>query len=87
MAQKFFLGANTVEGVTFLKIRGVIDEDNALAKSLRRIEGDTVVIDLEGVVRINSCGVRDWVNWLNDLDARGIVLMDRADGCDWRVKL
>jgi anti-anti-sigma regulatory factor len=82
MADKFILGASTVDGVTFLKIRGVVDEDNTLAKSLRRIEGDTVVIDLEGVVRINSCGVRDWVNWLNDLESRGKrVVMARCSPC------
>lgn len=68
---RFFLGINTVEDVSFLKISGTIDEDNALAGSLKKIEGRTVVIDLSGVERINSCGVRDWVNWLNDLEAAG----------------
>ena len=71
MSKKFTLGANTVEDVTFLKVSGVVDEDNTLAKSLKKIDGRTVVIDLSGVDRINSCGVRDWVNWLNDLDAKG----------------
>ncbi len=69
MSKKFYLGANTVEDVTFLKVSGVVDEDNALARSLKKIDGKTVIIDLSGVVRINSCGVRDWVNWLNDLAA------------------
>ncbi len=67
----FFLGSQTVEDVTFLKVSGTIDEDNTLASSAKKIDGKTVVIDLSGVTRINSCGVRDWVNWLNDLDARG----------------
>ena len=71
MSKKFSLGANTVEDVTFLKVSGVVDEDNTLARSLKKIDGRTVVIDLSGVDRINSCGVRDWVNWLNDLDAKG----------------
>lgn len=65
------LSSRTVEDVTFLKLEGVIDEDNPLARSLKKLDGSTVVIDLEGVRRINSCGVRDWVNWLADLDARG----------------
>jgi len=75
MSKKFSLGANTVEDVTFLKVSGVVDEDNTLAKSLKKIDGRTVVIDLSGVERINSCGVRDWVNWLNDLDAKGKQIM------------
>lgn len=82
MSKKFSLGANTVEDVTFLKVSGVIDEDNTLAGSLKKIDGRTVVIDLSGVERINSCGVRDWVNWLNDLDARGKqVVLVRCSPC------
>lgn len=82
MAKKFSIGANTSEDVTFLKVTGVIDEDNSLAGSLKKIEGRTVVIDLSGVERINSCGVRDWVNWLNDLDARGKkVVLVRCSPC------
>lgn len=70
------------ENVSFLKVQGVIDEDNHLARALRKIEGDTVVIDLSGVDRINSCGVRDWVNWLNDLHAAGKrVILIRCSPC------
>lgn len=71
MSKKFNLGTKTIEDATFVKISGVIDEDNRLASSLKKIDGTTVVLDLEEIVRINSCGVRDWVNWINDLDARG----------------
>ncbi len=70
MAKKFFLGTHTVEDVTFLKVSGVVDEDNTLGGSLKRIDGRTVIVDLSEVTRINSCGVRDWVNWLNDLASR-----------------
>jgi hypothetical protein len=30
-----------------------------------------VIIELGEVERINSCGVRDWVNWLSAIEARG----------------
>jgi anti-anti-sigma regulatory factor len=79
---RFFLGINTVEDVSFLKVSGTIDEDNTLAGSLKKIEGRTVVIDLSGVERINSCGVRDWVNWLNDLESAGKqVVLVRCSPC------
>ena len=79
---RFFLGINTVEDVSFLKVSGTIDEDNNLAGSLKKIEGRTVVIDLSGVERINSCGVRDWVNWLGDLEAAGkSVVLVRCSPC------
>ncbi len=70
MSQPFSIGISTIEDVTFLKVSGVIDEDNRLESSLKKIEGRTVVIDLADVDRINSCGVRDWVNWLADLTDR-----------------
>lgn len=79
---RFFLGIHTVEDVTFLKVSGTIDEDNTLAASIKKIEGRTVVIDLSGVERINSCGVRDWVNWLGDLEALGKqVVLVRCSPC------
>lgn len=82
MSKKFFLGTNTVEDVTFLKVSGVVDEDNTLAGSLKKIDGRTVIVDLSEVTRINSCGVRDWVNWLNDLGARGKrVIFVRCSPC------
>ncbi len=65
------LSTRTVEDVTFLKLKGVIDEDNPLAGAIKKLDGRTVVIDLADVRRINSCGVRDWVNWLTDLDRAG----------------
>ena len=82
MSKKFYLGANTVEDVTFLKVSGVVDEDNSLARSLKKIDGKTVIIDLSGVTRINSCGVRDWVNWLNDLYAKEKqIILVRCSPC------
>ena len=71
MSKRFALGISTIEDVTFLKISGVIDEDNHLERSVAKIEGSTVVLDLAAVERINSCGVRDWVNWLGSLSERG----------------
>ncbi|MFN3202030.1 MAG: hypothetical protein ACE366_26730 [Bradymonadia bacterium] len=76
------IGITTIEDATFLKLSGVIDEDNTLAGSLKKITGRTVILDLAKVVRINSCGVRDWVNWLNDLESRGKqVVLVRCSPC------
>lgn len=54
---------------SFLKLRGVIDEDNELTALIPRLKGSVLVIDTADVERINSCGVRDWVNWLSQLQA------------------
>jgi anti-anti-sigma regulatory factor len=52
------------EAYSFLRLRGVIDEDNNLSGLVDRLGGDVLVVDASEVDRINSCGVRDWVNWL-----------------------
>ena len=68
MSQKFTAGVHHREDVTFIKLSGVIDEDNELDHLTEKIPGGTAVIDLGEVERINSCGVRDWVNWLGKIE-------------------
>jgi hypothetical protein len=57
--------------VSYVKLGGVIDEDNELSDLVDKIPSGTAVIDLGEIERINSCGVRDWVNWLSKLEANG----------------
>jgi hypothetical protein len=57
--------------VSFVKLGGVIDEDNELNELAEKIPMGTAVIDLGEIERINSCGVRDWVNWLSKLEYNG----------------
>ncbi len=78
MIQKFHATIHQKGGVTYLKLSGVIDEDNELFDLLDRIGPGTVVINLAEIERINSCGVRDWVNWLGRLEKKGakVVLVE-----------
>lgn len=57
--------------MSYVKLGGVIDEDNELAGLAEQIPAGTAVIDLGEIERINSCGVRDWVNWLTRLEGNG----------------
>ena len=57
--------------VSYVKLGGVIDEDNELGDLVEKIPMGTAVIDLGEIERINSCGVRDWVNWLSKLETNG----------------
>ncbi len=70
MNQKFQSSIQQKDGMTFLKLSGVIDEDNELFDLSDRTGGGTVIIDLAEIERINSCGVRDWVNWLARLEKK-----------------
>ncbi len=71
MSQKFQATVQHRGEVSFVKLGGVIDEDNELADLVEKIPGGTAVIDLGEIERINSCGVRDWVNWLSKLEHNG----------------
>ncbi len=78
MSQKFQATVHQRDDVTFVKLAGVIDEDNELSDLVDKIGVGTCVIDLGEVERINSCGVRDWVNWLSRLENNGaeVVLVE-----------
>jgi anti-anti-sigma regulatory factor len=70
MNQKFQATVSHQNDVSYVKLAGVIDEDNELGDLVDRIPSGTAVIDLGEVERINSCGVRDWVNWLSRLEGQ-----------------
>src|SRR5829696_2143232 len=71
MSQKFQASVQHRGDVSYVKLGGVIDEDNELGDLVDKIPNGTAVIDLGEIERINSCGVRDWVNWLSKLEANG----------------
>jgi anti-anti-sigma regulatory factor len=78
MTPKFQASVHQREDVTYVKLSGVIDEDNELAGLAERIGNGTAVIDVSEIERINSCGVRDWVNWLGKAEKSGakVVLVE-----------
>ncbi len=53
-------------GFTTVEFFGEIDENADFAELRRRLKG-SVVFHLAEVRRINSCGVREWVNFVRDL--------------------
>lgn len=75
MERKFDTTLQYGSDYTWITIRGVIDEDNSMARLSSRITGSLLVLDLAEVERINSCGVRDWVNWLHNVSATGIQIV------------
>lgn len=53
-------------GLTTVEFVGEIDENADFIELRRRLRG-TVAFQLAEVRRINSCGVREWVNFVRDL--------------------
>ena len=64
----------STDRVGYVKLSGHIDEDNELIDLTKKIPQSLVVLNTANVERINSCGVRDWVSWLNQLDRQGARL-------------
>ncbi len=56
-----------VAGRLLVALRGEINENADLTELSRLLTGD-VELDMEGVTRVNSCGVREWVNFVRGLD-------------------
>jgi anti-anti-sigma regulatory factor len=78
MNSKFQAAVTRKDDVTWVKLGGVIDEDNDLGALADKIGDGTAVIDVSEIERINSCGVRDWVNWLGKTEKNGanVVLVE-----------
>ena len=75
MDKKFIPTLRAGNGYTYLKLQGILDEDNLLTNLLSQIQGKLLLIDMSEIERINSCGVRDWVNWLNQIQALGVQII------------
>ena len=75
METKFIPTLQAGNGYTYLKLKGILDEDNLLSNLLSQIQGRLLLIDMAEIERINSCGVRDWVNWNNQIQALGIAVI------------
>lgn len=54
-------------GETYIRFSGEINENVDFSELLHIVSAD-LVFDLEEVSRINSCGVREWVNFLRTLE-------------------
>jgi ABC-type transporter Mla MlaB component/DNA-directed RNA polymerase subunit RPC12/RpoP len=67
------------QGLTTVSLAGPVNEDadfKPLTAELK--ERWRIRFDLAGVVRINSCGVREWVNFIRTLPSRCDLELDKC---------
>lgn len=65
---KFNIEKTTADNTVTLSFVGSIDEDASFAGVTT--DGATkVVLDLNNVGAINSCGIREWINWIKGIPA------------------
>ena len=89
MPPRFQSALHRRDEITYLKLAGIIDEDNDLSTLADRIPAGTLVVDVGEIERINSCGVRDWVNWLTKIEKGGAraVLVECAPSIVAQINL
>jgi anti-anti-sigma regulatory factor len=75
MGARLQVDVKETNDISCVRLSGVVDEDNDLNEVLKRISRSVVVINTANVERINSCGVRDWVTWLGDLEKRAEIFL------------
>jgi anti-anti-sigma regulatory factor len=71
MAAKLRAEVESDGETSLVKLVGFLDEENKLKRLVEQIPAGTAMIDLAGVERINSNGIRDWVNWMAALERNG----------------
>ncbi|PIK13789.1 hypothetical protein [Halobacteriovorax sp. JY17] len=67
MSEGLKITTNQVEDTLVVIFSGLIDEDSNFSSLEDKIKGQ-VVFDFEEVSLINSCGIREWVNFLESVD-------------------
>jgi hypothetical protein len=55
-----------------VQLRGEVNENADFTELGRQLQGD-VTLFLDGITRINSCGVREWVNFVRELKLDSLV--------------
>jgi hypothetical protein len=75
MSNKITFGSLTIEieqsgnGVLYT-FKGDVD-DTFRQQDVPRIKANSIIMDLEGITNFNSCGVREWVFLIKDLEKLG----------------
>jgi hypothetical protein len=60
-----------------VQLRGEINENADFTELKRQLRGEVMLL-LDGITRINSCGVREWVNFVRELEEVGSLVFARC---------
>lgn len=77
MAPKLTVDRRDEEKHTFLAFKGIIDEEANFKDAFTGLKPN-VIINLEGIQMINSCGVREWIHGMEEIPASAKVELDKC---------
>jgi len=73
VSDKLDVGINIVGDQTTVQLTGVIDEDADFSK-IKNLESTKIVFDFQKVSMINSCGIREWIQYLVGLGTNSQII-------------
>jgi hypothetical protein len=62
---------------SYLTLKGIIDEESDFKDSFSNLKKN-VIVNLEGVEMINSCGVREWIKTISHLPPQSKIEYDKC---------
>lgn len=67
MSQKLIINTRITGDEAYIALEGIIDEDSVFDK-IKALKLATYIFDFDKVGMINSCGIREWIKYLQEID-------------------
>ena len=77
MSDKLTIETKIENDQAYISFNGQIDEDSDFS-SISALENNTLVFDFEQIKLINSCGVREWINFLEKLNPSFMIIYKKC---------
>ena len=71
MSQKLLINSRITDDEVYVELIGVIDED-AVFDKIKNLKMSKYIFDFNKITMINSCGIREWIKYLQELEGADI---------------
>lgn len=75
MSQKLSINSRIAGDEVQVELIGVIDED-AIFDKIKNLKMANYVFDFNKITMINSCGIREWIKYLQEIDGTAIKYLN-----------
>lgn len=77
MSEKLAINTQILDGTAMVTLSGEIDEDSNFSK-LESLSDAKYVFDFNDITMINSCGIREWITFIEKLDPKISIVYQRC---------
>ncbi len=75
MSQKLSINTRITGDETYVELVGIIDEDSSFDK-IKNLQMNKFSFDFNKVTMINSCGIREWIKYIQELEGAQIKYLN-----------